>query len=109
MTSNERDSAQIARESGEHIVDYLRKRGYVFDITDEAGRPIRGDSLLILINASDETVGFRVPRAPRGQPWRFVLDTARPEQHQGTTGRRPGGTYPLQPRSVAILRHGVPG
>jgi tyrosyl-tRNA synthetase len=37
MTSNERDSAQIARESGEHIVDYLRKRGYVFDITDEAG------------------------------------------------------------------------
>jgi tyrosyl-tRNA synthetase len=37
MTAVPQDSVQIARESGEHIVDYLHRRGYVFDITDESG------------------------------------------------------------------------
>jgi tyrosyl-tRNA synthetase len=37
MTAVQQDSAQFARESGEHIVDYLRRRGYVFDVTDEPG------------------------------------------------------------------------
>lgn len=37
MSRNDRDSAQLARASGEHVVDYMRRRGYVYDITDEAG------------------------------------------------------------------------
>ncbi len=37
MATRVRDSAQMARENGEHVVDYLCRRGYVSDISDEAG------------------------------------------------------------------------
>jgi tyrosyl-tRNA synthetase len=36
MTEIEQDAAQRARESGAHVVDYLKRRGYVSDITDES-------------------------------------------------------------------------
>ncbi|CAN5837105.1 tyrosine--tRNA ligase [soil metagenome] len=35
MSNPGRDSAQIARESGEHIINYLHRRGYVSAVTDE--------------------------------------------------------------------------
>ena len=37
MATRVQDSAQLARDAGEHVVDYLQRRGYVFDITDETG------------------------------------------------------------------------
>ena len=37
MTALNVDSALRARERGEHLIDYLRGRGYVQDISDEAG------------------------------------------------------------------------
>ncbi len=36
MTRQSDDAAQRARQAGDHAVDYMRRRGYVFDITDEA-------------------------------------------------------------------------
>jgi tyrosyl-tRNA synthetase len=37
MTAQTVDAALRARERGEHVIDYLRRRGYVQDISDEAG------------------------------------------------------------------------
>ncbi|CAN5577457.1 tyrosine--tRNA ligase [soil metagenome] len=36
MNRESDDAAQQARHDGEHAVDYMRRRGYVFDITEEA-------------------------------------------------------------------------
>ena len=40
------------------------------------GQPIVGDSLLLLLNAQDEAVDFRLPRPLQARPWTLVLDTA---------------------------------
>jgi tyrosyl-tRNA synthetase len=37
MTAQTVDAALRARERGEHVIDYLRRRGYVQDISDESG------------------------------------------------------------------------
>jgi glycogen operon protein len=41
---------------------------------DEQGRPITGDTLLILLNAGGDDAGFTLPASEKG--WRRVIDTA---------------------------------
>ncbi len=50
--------------------------GDAIDEVDERGRHIRGDSLLILLNADGEGVTFALPAAPQGGTWRLLFDTA---------------------------------
>ena len=42
---------------------------------DESGRPIRGDSLLYLLNASSEAVPFTLPSFGVRPQWEVILDT----------------------------------
>ena len=71
---------------------------------DERGQPIEDDDLLLLLNAHHETIEFRIPREPTGR-WRTLVDT------HGADGASPheaidaGATYPLEGRSLALLRH----
>ncbi len=72
--------------------------------TDARGRPVHDASFLVLFNAHHDTIGFRLPRFDSGDEWFAQVDTAhetgRPELHS----LRAGAEYPLQGRSLALLR-----
>ena len=75
---------------------------------DERGAPIVDDDLVLLLNAHDAKIDFALPdRGPRR--WRVVLDTDHPD---GPPPDVPlydnGASYPLQGRSVVLLRHQAP-
>ena len=55
----------------------MRLAGADLDETDGRGRPVVDDTLLVLLNAHDDAVGFTLPAAERRAPWLLVLDTAR--------------------------------
>jgi glycogen operon protein len=59
---------------------------------DARGAPVEDDDLLLLLNAHNEAIAFKLPT----DGWRVLLDTA--EQ-----AAQPGDAYPLQARSVALL------
>jgi glycogen operon protein len=72
--------------------------------TDMRGRPVHDASFLLLFNAHHDTIGFRLPKIGERGDWFAQLDTAfdtgRPQ-----LGAVPGGSeYPLQGRSLALLR-----
>ena len=72
------------------------------DTRDDHDRTDSDDTLLILLNAGDRAIEFRLPKYdPVG--WRFVLDTALPEAQAGSVWQT--DTYPLAGSAVAILRH----
>jgi len=79
--------------------------GAAADVIDERGEAIVGDTLFILMNSSDERVQFRLPPTPGSRRWSVALDTFFPELPEGRNRYRAGGTYQLQPRSIAVLKH----
>ncbi|MGE3403993.1 MAG: glycogen debranching protein GlgX [Vicinamibacterales bacterium] len=75
--------------------------GNASDELDERGRPVAGDTLLMLLNAHHEEVPFVLPNM-QGRPWVRVFDTIEarsPEARYG--GAR---TYPLKGRTLALFR-----
>ncbi|MEW6164318.1 MAG: glycogen debranching protein GlgX [Pseudomonadota bacterium] len=78
--------------------------GEALSETDVRGRPIRDGNFLLLFNAHDEALDFRLPILCAGCVWQSELDT---HWHAGldTDGRFAGGeTYPLEGRTLALLR-----
>jgi isoamylase len=71
--------------------------------TDERGRPLHDDSYLVLFNAHDEKIDFALP-ALVGHAWRAEIDTSSPSGEPAPEVASPDGTYPLQGRSLALLR-----
>jgi isoamylase len=57
--------------------------GDASDDVDERGRPTRGETLLLLLNASNRAQQFVVPRLPERGHWGEMVNTAQP------TGRAP--------------------
>ena len=70
---------------------------------DERGRPIVGASFLLLFNAGDEPVEYRLDMRPRGHGWVRVLDTAR-ESAPGRGLRLRTMRYRVQGHATAVLR-----
>jgi glycogen operon protein len=58
--------------------------GQATDEVDERGRPIRGDTLLLLMNAHGRSRLFHLPAMDEPGVWRQVVNTAR-------AGVRPAG------------------
>jgi glycogen operon protein len=84
----------------------MRLAGDLIGEEDERGRPIVGDTLLVLLNASWKPVPFALPLHKKGQVWELVLDTARPRTAaQPLPDERP---YDLRDRSLAVLRIRAP-
>jgi glycogen operon protein len=80
--------------------------GDAIDEVDERGRQIRGDSLLILLNADGNPVDFALPGAPDRGVWRLVFDTAVAE---GAIQDTPAsGSYTLGGRATAVFRSIAP-
>jgi glycogen operon protein len=77
----------------------LRLAGDAIDEVDDEGRPIVGDTLLSLLNASPESVEFRLPELQTD--WECVIDTFdEARQARVFTG---GDPYSLAGRSVAVF------
>jgi glycogen operon protein len=76
--------------------------GTQIDETDAQGERIVSGSLLILLNAHDGSVTFRLSARAQDQNWELVFDTSSAKMIPQIPGRL--AEYPLQPRSVAVLR-----
>jgi isoamylase len=75
--------------------------GDALDEIDERGRPVRGDTLLILLNAHPQETPFTLPIIGPRTAWLRVLDTIAPRVEEC---RYLGGTaYPLQSRTLALF------
>ncbi len=75
--------------------------GNVLDEVDERGRQVRGDTLLILLNAHQEVVPFALPVATEGTAWMLAFDTIAPRVD--ARAYEGGATYPLQGRTLAVF------
>ncbi len=83
----------------------LRLAGDAIAETDEKGRPIADDTLLILLNAHHEPLPFTFPAHKRGLRWQPILDTSvQAGTEKPVTSIRWGEQYELEARSIAVLR-----
>jgi len=78
--------------------------GEAGDEQDDRGRPIKGDTLLLLVNAGEGETTFTLPPAPKQTPgvWVAVIDTAHPRGH---TVKK--NTLTVAPYSLVLLRFGT--
>jgi glycogen operon protein len=77
--------------------------GNASDELDERGRPNRGATLLLLLNASGRSRYFRIPPLPEVGIWRELVNTARP----GARVIKEDGVN-LVAHSLLLLQHEVP-
>jgi isoamylase len=87
--------------------DFVRSLGMLLsgnaiEEVDERGAPVVGDSLLVLLNAHDDTVPFTLPDVDADHQWERVFDTAEPDVDDRRYAA--GGKYPLAGRSVAVFK-----
>jgi glycogen operon protein len=76
--------------------------GDATDETDQRGRPVKGDTMLLLLNAGDQPVTFTLPAQEKRGTWAELLDTADPELHIVA----PESGVVVAPWSVVLLRYG---
>jgi glycogen operon protein len=88
-------NAPFARSLGVLMV------GNALDEVDERGRQVRGDTVLLLLNAHHDEVPFALPTVSEGTAWVRALDTIAPcvdeQPYEG------GQKYPLQGRTLAAF------
>ncbi len=77
--------------------------GAAADLLDDWYRPIVGDTLVILMNSSDEVTEFRLPPTRGAGRWMMILDTSRPKLTVESHASR--GRLSLPGRSMAVLKH----
>jgi len=75
--------------------------GDATDETDDRGRPIVGETLLIIFNGGSEPTEFTLPQIDGGGIWTELVDTARRELHVVSTG-----CVEVAPNSLVMLRYG---
>ena len=80
----------------------LRLAGDAIEEVDQAGEPIRDDTFLLLLNAHHEPLDFVLPAHRARVRWELVLDTR--DWVPGPRAFRAGDQYPLEARSLAVLR-----
>ncbi|HVX20986.1 MAG TPA: glycogen debranching protein GlgX [Acidimicrobiales bacterium] len=68
---------------------------------DADGRPMVDDDFLLVVNGWWEPLDFALPPAGPGRSWVGELDTFDPAT---VPAPRPGGTLPVGPRSLVVLR-----
>jgi isoamylase len=80
----------------------VRLNGDAIDEVDERGEPIVGDTLVLMLNASDEPIPFVLPPTTPLERWETLIDTADP--WIPSRRLRSGDRYELQARSMAVLK-----
>jgi glycogen operon protein len=69
---------------------------------DEFGKPVEDDHLLLLLNAHDEVVSFRLASG-NGEPWQVRVDTDSETGEPAQDVYASDAEYPLQGRSLVLL------
>jgi glycogen operon protein len=82
----------------------MRLSGDAIQETDELGRRVGGETLLVLLNAWSNTVPFVLPAHRAGTRWIMAFDTARNGQPSRKQVGRGGRTYDLEAHSMAVFR-----
>jgi isoamylase len=78
------------------------------DEVDEHNEPIQDESFLVLMNASHESVLFRLPALQNEGTWFAVLDTSNSRGNAGGEHKPNGSGYLLEARSMVVLvAHGA--
>jgi isoamylase len=77
--------------------------GQGLDETDDRGRKLSDENLLVLFNAHHEDVAFTLPAFHPGARWSAWMDTSRECGLRATGTYDAGAAYPLQARSLAML------
>jgi len=86
-------------DAGAHVLGMLVPGDANAEV-DERGRPIQGETLLLLFNGGPRARRFRVPAIPRPGHWEHTLCTA------GSTRRRVGHHFlRLPPFSLSLLTY----
>ena len=75
--------------------------GDATDETDGRGRPIKGDTMILVVNGGDQPVTFQLPHIDGEGMWLEVVDTAKDETHALSSG-----SATLVPFSMQLLRFG---
>lgn len=88
----------------ENLCFGLRLAGNAIDEVDEQGNQIKGNTLLILLNAWSEQVSFVLPGHDPEQLWKLVIDT-REATGQRLLEQPPGQQpYELAARCFALFK-----
>ncbi|HUG55135.1 MAG TPA: glycogen debranching protein GlgX [Vicinamibacteria bacterium] len=80
----------------------VRLNGEDLDEVDARGQPVSDDTFLLLLNAADDGVIFRLPRHRAGEPWQRLLDTSLDDWARPSVLR--GERYRLHGGSLAVFR-----
>ncbi len=96
MTDEEWNNS-LARSLG------LQMSGLLEGEHDWQGRPEVDDDLLLLFNADEVEVAFRIPTSPEEARWEALIDTSYAAGLKATRILKPGDEYTLKPRSMAVL------
>jgi isoamylase len=91
-------------ENHDHRALGVFLNGEATDARDRHGRPVHGDSFLVLFNAHHEDTVFRLPAARFGGRWNVELTTAAPEIEAGAQEYRSRGDCYVTARSITVLR-----
>jgi isoamylase len=75
--------------------------GDATDETDDRGRPIKGETLLLLLNGAERDITFTLPTIEGDGIWAEMIDTAFRELHVVTSG-----SVELARFSLILLRYG---
>jgi glycogen operon protein len=80
----------------------VRLAGDAIEELDARGRRIVDDTFVLLLNADQDGIGFRLPSHRPDLTWERVLDTAEADWDRPSLLR--GERYRLRGRALAVLR-----
>ena len=81
----------------------VRLAGDAIEELDKHGRPIVGNTLIILLNAYEKPTPFVLPAHKKGTRWALVFDTSVGEGQPYSRMEKGGGTYKLEGRSLSLF------
>jgi isoamylase len=70
---------------------------------DTQGNQLLDSNFVLLLNAFDERIPFRLPQDPKDGDWEVVLDTDEGQFRDQPERYEPGDNYPLQGHSLVLL------
>jgi glycogen operon protein len=80
----------------------MRLAGDIIGEVDDRGRPIVGDTLLVMFNGHWEAIPFTLPIHKDDQRWELVFDTSEADRVPGPVAE--DAPYQLRDRSLAVFR-----
>jgi len=92
-------------QNGENHLLGMLISGQATDEVDDRGRPIRGDTLLLILNGGESDCRFVLPQVQEEGFWMTLLDSAHSERERH--GPPDGTSVMVAAHSLVLLRHGT--